>query len=77
MGQVQVVEKVLDEVFLGDHVLQELLWSLDQPEGEDLVKVATQGRVQEPHLVFQMGVWLLVERNELVHQDLVALFLLL
>eukprot|EP00354_Favella_ehrenbergii_P006315 CAMPEP_0170458820 /NCGR_PEP_ID=MMETSP0123-20130129/5679_1 /TAXON_ID=182087 /ORGANISM="Favella ehrenbergii, Strain Fehren 1" /LENGTH=78 /DNA_ID=CAMNT_0010723129 /DNA_START=1199 /DNA_END=1435 /DNA_ORIENTATION=+ len=37
LGEVQVVEERLHEVFLGDYELQELLGLFDQPERQDFV----------------------------------------
>ena len=64
-----MIEQALHEVLLRDHVVEELLGPLDQPERQDLVKVPAKGRIEVPSLLL-LHVWvgLLVERDQLVHQ---------
>ena len=46
VGQVQMVEHLLDEVLLHAEVAKELLCTFDQPEAHDFVDVTAKSRVQ-------------------------------
>ena len=60
LSQVEVVEERLDEVALVNDELQEPLRLLYEPEGENLVQIAAQGRVEVAYFLLEVGVWLLV-----------------
>ena len=60
LRQVEVVEERLDEVALVNDELQEPLRLLNEPEGENLVQIAAQGRVEVAYFLLKVGVWLLV-----------------
>ena len=72
-----MVEEGLDEVFLANDILDELFRSLDQPEGEDLVQVASKSWVQIADLLFEVWIRHVVERDQFVHEQMHALLLLL
>ena len=55
-----MIEERLDEVALINHELQEPLWLLNQPERQNLVQIAAEGRIEIAYFLLEVGVWLLV-----------------
>ena len=61
LGQIEMVEKTLNKVLFGNDIGEELFWALDQPEGKNLVQIATKSWIEVADLLLHMRIGLIVE----------------